>query len=305
MIGAHLTALANQNLPPGTMMCVVVVANGCTDGTAEHARSAIAAMPPSAHVRWRVIDLGQQRGKTIALNHGIGLTRSPLVFVTDSDTLPERSAIPELIRVFTDPQIMVTGAVVENRIPKCLVDTPLGALYRTRQINCSFIGPYPLPTGPLMGFRREAYDRIGPYDEQVVASEDTRFVFEVMRRYGLSAVKLCLTALVTKTPPLTYAELLQQEARWGQNAARMIAAAPWLAPLVAWRNGMFAERGAASHYWRTSVAAAMTGEGIPRQILTSAIPRYSSHLQLVTNATTLTSPTGLWTPVSTTKVLAA
>lgn len=60
-IAAVLEDLAKQDamMDPGVDLRVLVVANGCTDGTVRVARECIAGLPPSVSAKFEVADLAQ------------------------------------------------------------------------------------------------------------------------------------------------------------------------------------------------------------------------------------------------------
>lgn len=75
---------------------VVWVTDGSNDATNEH----LAKYPDV-----QVIYSPERRGKTAALNHGLGEVKDELIVMTDANTMLNPEAIQEIVRCFMDPQV--------------------------------------------------------------------------------------------------------------------------------------------------------------------------------------------------------
>ncbi|MGC1130087.1 MAG: glycosyltransferase [Candidatus Acidiferrales bacterium] len=84
---------------------VLVVDDGSTDRTAERVREKFGRDP-----RVRLL-LQPNRGKPVALNHGLAEAGGEVIVSIDADTIVDPEAIPRLIRHFADPRV---GAVAGN-----------------------------------------------------------------------------------------------------------------------------------------------------------------------------------------------
>ncbi len=114
-IGACLAALfACDPLPDGVSAEVIVLANGCTDATAEIARS---TTPPAG---WHISVLEiPEGGKLNALNQGDGQARGAVLVYLDADVRVSPQILPEIYRVLSQddaayasgqPQILGGGS---------------------------------------------------------------------------------------------------------------------------------------------------------------------------------------------------
>jgi cellulose synthase/poly-beta-1,6-N-acetylglucosamine synthase-like glycosyltransferase len=88
---------------PRSLVEIVVVSDGSTDGTVEAARRA------GAH---RVLDL-RRVGKIKALNAGVEAASGEILVFTDADSLLSPDTLDELIANFTDPAV---GGVATNEV---------------------------------------------------------------------------------------------------------------------------------------------------------------------------------------------
>ena len=97
-IGACLEALfASRPLPDGTTGEVLVLANGCSDDTAEIAGN----VPPSAGWSLRVLDL-PEGGKLKALNAGDAAARGEVLVYLDADVVVEPDLLPQIAVALAD-----------------------------------------------------------------------------------------------------------------------------------------------------------------------------------------------------------
>ncbi len=104
-IGARLEDLFSQEYPP-EKLDVVVVSDGSSDGT-------VAVLERLRQPRLTVIELTDNRGKAVALNHGVAAARGEIIVFTDSRQWFAPDAIGRLVRPFADPEVgAATGELV-------------------------------------------------------------------------------------------------------------------------------------------------------------------------------------------------
>ena len=81
---------------PQEKLHVLWVTDGSTDDTNRRL---------AAYGDVEVVYTPERRGKTAALNHGIGLVKTELTVMTDANTLVNAGALREIVRCFQDPQV--------------------------------------------------------------------------------------------------------------------------------------------------------------------------------------------------------
>ncbi len=81
---------------PVEKLHVMWVTDGSSDGTNERL---------SLYPDVEIIFTPERKGKTAALNHGIGLVKTELTMMTDANTMVNPEAVREIVRCFQDPQV--------------------------------------------------------------------------------------------------------------------------------------------------------------------------------------------------------
>ena len=81
---------------PADKLHVMWVTDGSTDGTNDRLRD---------YPEVQIVFTPERKGKTAALNHGIGMVTTPLTMMTDANTMVNREAVREIVRCFQDPQV--------------------------------------------------------------------------------------------------------------------------------------------------------------------------------------------------------
>ena len=107
-IGACLAALRNQRLVPGVSHQIVVIANGCTDATAQLARDAVPGLTAAG---WQVVVLETAIGNKItALNMGDAAANGGMRIYLDADVVVGPGMILALHDVLSGPGARYAGA---------------------------------------------------------------------------------------------------------------------------------------------------------------------------------------------------
>lgn len=81
---------------PAGKLHVMWVTDGSSDGTNDRLRQ---------YPDVEIIFTPERKGKTAALNHGIGLVKTELTMMTDANTMVNPEAVREIVRCFQDPQV--------------------------------------------------------------------------------------------------------------------------------------------------------------------------------------------------------
>ena len=146
---------------------ILVGLDGCTDGTADRVRAALAARENRGLVR--TFEFDRPRGKAATLNDLMAKATQPILVMMDARQRVEAGAIPRLLENFADPQVGVaSGALAyesadgaaqrgaesywgyETFIRRCesrfwAVPGATGALYAVRRELCA-----PIPENTLV-----------------------------------------------------------------------------------------------------------------------------------------------------------
>ncbi len=147
---------------------IIAVDNGSTDGTADFLRELAAR-----DARVRVIFNAENRGFAAATNQGAAAARGAMLVLLNNDTLVPRGWLERLRTHLADATIGLLGAVT-NRIgnqAEIPVDyATLGGFHRfARERAASHVArAFEIPMAAMfcVSMRRDAFEKIGPLDEQ-------------------------------------------------------------------------------------------------------------------------------------------
>ena len=144
-IAQTLRALLAQQTPRLCIEEVIVVASGCTDGTAPTV-AAIAVKEP----RIRLCIQEKREGKASAINLFLNEAKAPIVVLSGADIIPEASALEYLCAPFGDPTVgMVGGRPVPVNDPSTFMGHAVHLLWRLHD-HLSRVQP---KLGELVAFR--------------------------------------------------------------------------------------------------------------------------------------------------------
>ncbi len=166
---------------------VVIVDNNSTDQTRELVHSRLSAHP---HLRYQ---FEPRQGKTYALNTGIQVARAPILAFTDDDVKVSPDWVRKILDTFAaHPDVdMIAGRVLPiwpAVVPSWLTRRQLGpfalgdrgdAPVRVHAGNAA-----PCLVGANFAFRREVFERIGPFDPRFNMSEDREIQLRLWRAGG-------------------------------------------------------------------------------------------------------------------------
>jgi cellulose synthase/poly-beta-1,6-N-acetylglucosamine synthase-like glycosyltransferase len=183
---------------------IVVIADGCTDTTAEIARAFGAT----------VIELPERVGKPNALNIGLVQALHPVIVVVDADTLLEPGAVNAALALL-GPGVGGVGMRLRLRNEIVTLTTTYQAIeYRVlfsagRRLEDA-LGILPNISGAAGLFRREALAQVGGWDCEV--AEDAALAMK-LRDAGWR-LRHADTATAATLVPETVTGLLLQRLRW-------------------------------------------------------------------------------------------
>jgi cellulose synthase/poly-beta-1,6-N-acetylglucosamine synthase-like glycosyltransferase len=197
-IAQILEAMLSQRLHLVEISQIIVVASGCTDRTVEIVEAYAAQYP---HISLHIQE--KREGKTSAINIFLKYATQRICVLESGDTVPHEDAIENMVRMFADPAVGMTGA---HKVP---VNTPehiVGFLTHLRlQMEHQLCLEIPR-LGELIAFRK-VLDQIPPD-----VAMDEAFVEALVIRRGLQ-VRYAPDAVVFNMGPETVQDFVKQRRR--------------------------------------------------------------------------------------------
>ena len=197
-IGQLLEAMCRQQLREVAITEIIVVASGCTDRTEEIVREHMQRDP-----RIQLIVQPRREGKTSAVNQFLKAAREDICVLESGDTCPREDSVENLVRMFRDPSVGMTGA------QKVAVNTPdhvVGYLSHLRlRLEHQLCLEIPR-LGEMIAFRK-VFDHIPPD-----VAMDEAFVEALVVRRGLQ-VRYAPDAVVYNMGPETVGDFIRQRRR--------------------------------------------------------------------------------------------
>ncbi len=197
-IGQILQAMRDQRLNQVAISEIIVVASGCTDGT-----EAIVRRHMEQDGRIKLLLQERREGKTSAVNLFLTHARENVCVVESGDTLPHEEAVENLVRMFADPAVGMTGA---HKVP---VNTPSHIVGYMSHLRLEMEHQLCLEIprlGEMIAFRK-VFDEIPPD-----VAMDEAFVEALVIRRGLQ-VRYAPDAMVFNMGPETVGDFIKQRRR--------------------------------------------------------------------------------------------
>ncbi len=197
-IAQILEAVIKQRLHLVEITEIIVVASGCTDRTEDIVREFMARDPRiQLHVQEK------REGKTSAINVFLAHAQENICVLESGDTLPHEDAIENMVRMFADPAVGMTGA---HKVPVNTPDHVVGYLSHLR-LKMEHQLCLEIPRlGELIAFRK-VFPRIPPD-----VAMDEAFVEALVIRRGLQ-VRYAPDAIVFNMGPETVGDFIKQRRR--------------------------------------------------------------------------------------------
>lgn len=197
-IGRLLQAMLDQHLHEVEITEIIVVASGCTDGTEGIVKGFMERDP-----RIQLLVQERREGKTSAVNLFLQHAREDICVVESGDTLPREDSVENLVRMFKDPQVGMTGAQkVAVNTPDHIIDYLSHLRLKMEHALCLEIPRL----GELIAFRK-VFDRI-PRD----VAMDEAFVEALVIQRGMQ-VRYAPDAVVFSMGPHTVGDFIRQRRR--------------------------------------------------------------------------------------------
>ncbi len=197
-IGKLLDAMLAQELEQVEISEIIVVASGCTDDTCDIVRGYEQRDP-----RVKLLEQVNREGKTSAINLFLQNASQDICVVESGDTIPGQTTLENLVKLFADPKVGMTGA---QKIPTNVPDHIVGYMSHLRlQMEHELCLEIPR-LGELIAFRK-VFTHLPPD-----VAMDEAFVEALVIRRGLE-VKYAPDAVVYNTGPETLREFIMQRRR--------------------------------------------------------------------------------------------
>ncbi len=197
-IGQILEAVISQRLHYVEIAEIIVVASGCTDGTEDIIREYMAEEP-----RIQLYVQEKREGKTSAINVFLKHATQSICVLESGDTVPHEDAIENMVRMFQDPAVGMTGA---HKVPVNTPEHVIGFLSHLR-LKMEHQLCLEIPRlGELIAFRK-VFDQIPPD-----VAMDEAFVEALVVRRGLQ-VRYAPDAVVFNMGPETLSDFVKQRRR--------------------------------------------------------------------------------------------
>jgi biofilm PGA synthesis N-glycosyltransferase PgaC len=197
-IARLLDAMLTQQLDEVKITEIIVVASGCTDNTCDITRDFEAREP-----RIKLLVQEEREGKVSAVNLFLKHAQEEICVLESGDTLPGEDSVENLVKMFRDPEVGMTGA---HKVPVNVPDQVVGYLSHLRlTLEHSLCLEIPR-LGEMIAFRK-VFDEIPPD-----VAMDEAFVEALMIERGLQ-VRYAPDAMVYNMGPETFSDFVRQRRR--------------------------------------------------------------------------------------------
>lgn len=198
-IGRLLERVRESRLGQVEVSEIVVVASGCTDGTEEAVRRAMAADP-----RVRLVSQPAREGKASAMNLFLDQARCDILVLSSADLLPAEDTLERLVAPFVDLEMGMTASrPVPVNDPATFMGFAAHLLWHLHHLINAEGG---FKAGEMIAFRK-VFTRIPPY-----TAVDEASVEPLVRGQGY-AVRYVPEAIVYNKGPETVDDFLRQRRR--------------------------------------------------------------------------------------------
>jgi len=188
VIGKLLERMTELTYPKDKLE-VVVIDDGSTDATGE-----IADSYAEKYDYIRVIHRPKGgAGKPAALNDGFKFTNGEIILTFDADYYPQLDIVEKLVAPFIDPEVgAVQGRVTvlnedESLVSKIVTLERIGG-YRIDQQARDELVLIPQYGGTVGGFRRESLQKVGGWDDTMLAEDTDLTIRLILHGYQIRYV---------------------------------------------------------------------------------------------------------------------
>jgi len=187
-LGPTLERLIESAEAVGAPYEIIVVADGCSDGTADVARQ--------HGTRLLEVEL---RHIAAVRNAGAGVATGDLFIFVDADTLIPQETLAATVRAIRD------GAAAGGARPVLEPPMPWWSVVPLRVLVCLYFRTWRFTLGGYLFATRTAFEALGGFDEQYFATEDAAFC-RTIRRHG--------RFVVLREPMITSGRKMEEMSTW-------------------------------------------------------------------------------------------
>ena len=157
----------------------------------------------------------ENSGKWSAINYGLKFARGEIIVVIDADSIVGRDALKELVKGFSDPNVVAVCGNVKvlnrvNWITKCQALEYITGINIFRRA-LDMVGAVPVVPGALGAFKKKALETVGLYDRDTIV-EDFDITIKLLKSGNI--VLASSYACVYTEAPQTLKDLYRQRMRW-------------------------------------------------------------------------------------------
>lgn len=160
-------------------------------------------------------------GKHTAVNLAIQESTSEIIGCLDADSFVDKNALREMARAFNeDKDIMAVTPVLVVHEPKTILQKMQETEYYTGAFLKRMLSPLDainVTPGPFSIFRREVFEKIGPY-KKAHNTEDIEIALRMQANH--MRIRNVHTAHVFTTAPETLYKLYKQRLRWAYGTMK-------------------------------------------------------------------------------------
>jgi biofilm PGA synthesis N-glycosyltransferase PgaC len=245
-IGETIRSIARSGYPGAIEL--LVLNDGSTDGTADIAGNAIAALDIAVGSEFRLVDFKTNRGKSAVLNAGLAQARHDLIVTVDGDSLLHPGALTRLVeRLLSDPDHTqaVAGAILvrnsrENIVTGAQEWDYFHGIAAVKRMQSLYQGTL-VAQGAFSLYRRDALKAVGGWQD--VVGEDIVLSWAMLNKgYRIGYAE---DAIAWTNAPSTFRQFARQRQRWSRgliealNQHESLLFKPRLTQMFIWWNLLF------------------------------------------------------------------